>query len=143
MSASTATLGFGTLLKKGDGGTPEIFTTIFEVIEIGEIAAKADFVEVTHMESPNSFKEYIQGLKDGGSISFKVNFIAGNATHTGLVDDQDAGTSRNWKIVLPASQSNATFSFSGAVESFSVSPALDNKISCSFSIKVSGKITLA
>ena len=138
-----AVIGYGTLLKKGDGASPEVFTTVAAVTSIGGPNLQADDIEVTDMESPSGYKEYISGLKDGGTVDFEINFNPTNSTHTGLFDDQVAGTSRNWKIVFPSSVSNMTFSFAGTVKTFNLNTDPNTQLSASISIKVSGAPTLA
>src|SRR5687768_16228446 len=101
MPATQATIGYGTLLQRGDGGSPEVFTAIAEVDSISPPQTVADDVEVTHLTSPNRTKEYIQGMLDAGEASAHINWLPGDPTHdevTGLLANQIAGTVKNWRI---------------------------------------------
>lgn len=83
---TAATLGYGTLLKVGDGNSPEVFTTIGEVGDF-EDSDSVELVEATNHSSTGNRREYIAGLIDGDEISFPVNYIPSHATHnraTGL-----------------------------------------------------------
>ena len=83
---SQARLGYGTVLKYGDGGSPQTFAEIGEIGDF-EDGDTIELVEVTNHQSPNNRREYIAGLKDGAEMSFPCNYIPEHATHdraTGL-----------------------------------------------------------
>ena len=73
---------FGTLLKVGDGGGTEVFTTIAEVKEISGPSISVDTVELTTHSSSGAWKEYLPTLIDAGEVTFDVNFIPTNATQS-------------------------------------------------------------
>jgi len=113
MAASQAVLGYGTLLQRGNVSTPDGFTTLAEVVKLDGPKMKKDKKEVTHMESPGGYKEYIGALKDGGEVTISVNFIPSDGTHdqtTGVIADYEGDIRRYWKIVWPTDPSySATF----------------------------------
>lgn len=83
---SQARLGYGTVLKYGDGGSPQTFAEIGEVGDF-EIGDTIELVEVTNHQSPNNRREYIAALKDGAETTLTCNYIPEHATHdrsTGL-----------------------------------------------------------
>lgn len=95
---------FGTLLKLGDGATPEVFTTVAEVKDIGGPSLVTNTEEVTSHDSPSGHAERIATLIDTGEISFDINLIPANATHnesTGLAEAARDKLPHNFKIVLP------------------------------------------
>lgn len=149
MAASQAQIGYGTLLKRGNGASPEVFTPVAEITSITPPQAESDDVEVTHMESPGRTKEYIAGMVEAGEAAFKGNWIPGNATQdhlVGVLADQKAGTVRNWQIVVPpgtAAPAGLTWSFSGYVKKFNPDISVSDKLSFDASIKVSGASTYA
>lgn len=141
--ASGAKIGLGTLLKRGNGdGPPETFTTIAEVNNISGPSGSRDTVDVTHMESPNGFREFIAGLADPGEISFTVNLIPSNTTHQNLLTDFNLGTVRNWQMVLPFA-GNPTLAFEGIVTGYPWNVPLDDKVSADITIKVTGQVSLS
>jgi predicted secreted protein len=139
--ASGAVLGYQTLLQRGDGGSPEGFTTIAEVLDISGPSSSVDTIEVTNMDSPNNYKEYIAGLLDGGEVSFDCNFT-NVASQTNIIADHQNRTLRNFKMVLPLA-GNPAWTFAGYVTGFDNSQPVQDKITASFTIKITGKPTLA
>ena len=77
----------GTLLKMGDGGSPEAFTTIAEVLDITGPQLEAGTEEVTNQDSAG-WREYIVTLLSGGEVSFDVNWFndVTQGFDTGLMD---------------------------------------------------------
>ena len=99
-----AKLGAGSQLKLGAGETPT-YTTIAEVLQIGPIGSTTSEVDVTNLDS--TAKEYIGGLPDGGSLEFKVNWLAGNTQQNALRDG--VGTTKPFQVAW-SDNSGATFS---------------------------------
>jgi len=136
---------FGTLLKIGDGATPENFTTIAEVTNIGGPALSLDPIEITSHSSTGGWKEFIGGLLDAGEVSFDINYEPTEATHdasTGLIADMVARTLRNFQLVFPDAGST-TWSFAALVTSFEPSEPVGDKLAAGVTLKVTGQPTLA
>ena len=131
-----ATIGLGTTLAYGDGGSPEVFTTVAEVVSISGPGMSRELPDATHLGSPNGYREFIGGLRDGGEVTLELNWLPGNATH----DQDNAG--RNWRITLPTTPA-ATVTFTGVVSAFEPDIPVDDKMSLSVTIKVSGAVTIA
>jgi hypothetical protein len=144
MPPTQARIGHGTLLKRGNGATPEIFETIAEVTSINPPEMQSEDVKVSHMESPGGYHEYIPGMREAGEVSFDINFLPANPTHngtTGLAGDHRNRTVRNWRIDLAGG--GAFWLFAGYVKSFKVAIPVDDKVSASVSIKVTGEPILS
>lgn len=144
MAQSTATAAFGTLLKVGDGGGPEAFTTLAEVTSISGPALSMDTIDVTHMESPDDFREMIPSFKSGGEVTVELNFLPANATQdatTGILADFNSRTLRNFQIVW-TDAGNTTWAFSAYVTGFEPSAPVDDKLSASMTLTISGNPTL-
>ena len=77
---TAATSGFGTLLKAGDAASPEVFTTIAEVTNIAGPTLSTEMIDVTNHSSASNFREKIASLKDGGEVTFSINYLPANAT---------------------------------------------------------------
>lgn len=143
MPATSAASGFGTLLKRGDGGTPtEIFTTLLENIELNGPALTRETIDATNQESPSGFREYLAGLADGGEVSGTGNYIE-DTTQASLRADLENGTKRNFQLVVPFKAGSKTWSLSGFVTSFAPTYPVDDKMTYAFAIKLTGKPTLA
>jgi len=136
---------FGTLLKIGDGGDPETFTTIAEVSSISGPGLSLDTIDVTHHSSTAGWREFVGGLLDAGEVSFDINYTPTDATHdasTGLIKDMVDRTVRNFQLVFPDT-GNTTWSFSALVTGFEPSEPIDDKLAASVTLKLTGQPTLA
>lgn len=137
---------FGTLLKIGDGGSPsETFTTIAEVTDLSGPALELKTIEATSHSSTDGWEEFIGGLLSGGEVTFDVNFIPTNPTHSysaGLLRDMVNRTVRNFKLVFP-NLSATTWTFAALVTGFEPKEPTDDKLSASVTLQITGKPTLA
>ena len=143
MAATAGKIGYGTLFKRGDGASPEGFTTLAEVRKIGSFGSKRGLVDMTNFDSLDTFMEYILAMKDGVQMTIECNFIPTNATQSvaaGMILDHNNGTVRNFTLTLPGAF--GTFSFSGLVVEWNV-PTLDpqSAITVTFSVKLTGVIS--
>ena len=134
---TSAVLGLGTTLQVGDGASPQVYSTIAEVLTMSGPDLTAEDIEVTNFDS--TAKEYISGVPDGGSINFELNWISGTQQQQ-LRDDVDAGTSRNYKVTFPTSP-NTTASFDARCTEFSMTTEPNSQIRASANLKISGSVT--
>ena len=135
---------YGTLLKRGDGGGTEVFTTIAELTSISGPSLTAEAYEATRHDGPH-WDEYVVGLLRGGEISLELNFVPTNATQSyaaGMLSDMVARTLRNYELVFPDSGST-TWGFAAFITAFNVEAPVDNKLSGSATLRISGAPTLA
>lgn len=98
---TSAVLGSGSTLQLGSGASPQVYTTIAEVLRCGPIGSTNPEVDVTNLDS--TAKEYIAGLADGNSVEFEMNFIAGNTQQESLRTSQAAGDTVNMRMVWSTS----------------------------------------
>lgn len=134
---TAATLVSGTLFQRGDGVSPEVFTTLGEVTSIGDFGEDNDLIEVTHMLS--SAKEYIYGLADGVEFSVVVNFLA-DTTQDNMALDRTNKVTRNFKIVL--SNGLGTFTFAALVRGVRYHlPSPNEAKRATYTLKMSGGLT--
>lgn len=122
---------------------------IAEVTNIGGPSFSAETIEATHLRSPDYWREYIGSLKDGGDLTFDVNFLVANATHnaaTGMLstfNSAGAATRDTWDIIFPDTAST-TWTFGGIITGFELNGIeIDGKLTASLTVKISGKPTLA
>ena len=130
----------------------------------------ADEVEVTSNDSPEQWKEFIAGLKDGGDISFDMIYLIDDATQSGQGDNSfssifDAQRNRHWAIRIPTTQvgdvtqtvggtsvtiadsninvftNNSFFIFDGFVKEMGQSIQMSDVIMRNCALRVSGKVT--
>lgn len=141
MAETQARIGYGTLFKYGDGASPEVFTTVAEVYEISGPSLSREIPDATHMESPDGYREFLGGLKDGGEVTIEANFLPAHASQnasTGVISFFDAGERRNYQIVWPTSPTTS-WQFAAVVQSVEPAAPVDDKLNLSVTFKLSGK----
>lgn len=135
----------GTLLKVGDGGATEAFTTVYQVNDISGPTLNADLEDVSNHSTTGGWSESIPTLLHGGDISFDVNYEPDQATldaSTGLINDFQDRTLRNFQLIFPDT-GNTTWTFAAYVTGFEVSAPVAGKLSASVTLTISGQPTLA
>lgn len=128
----------GMEIKRGDGASPEVFTTIPEVRSINGPDGSASEIDVSDLSSTS--REFRMGLQDEGSITLDMMFIPGNTVHAGLRTDRANRTLRNFQLVFTDSPAT-TWSFAAYVQGLSVSNDLDAVTTASVTLRISGSIT--
>lgn len=119
--------------------------TIAEVTNIGGPSLARDAIDATHHTSPGAWREFIKGLKDAGEVSLDIQYIPTSTTHntttTGLLSDfADNTTYSTWTLTFP---DTTVWTFPGFLTAFEPSAPIDDKLTASVTIKVSGAPTLA
>lgn len=138
--------GHGTLLEKGDGASPEVFTTIAEVLDIDGVKLGLEPLDATSHDSPDGWIERIGGLLDGGEVSFSVNLIADDPTHdetTGLESELVGRTKKNYQIVVNGASGPKTISFAALVTSYEVKAPVEGKLTADITLTISGAVNVA
>jgi hypothetical protein len=130
----------GVLFQRGNGATPEVFTTIGEVVSFNGPDGSASEIDVTSLTS--SAKEFRLGLYDEGQISFECNLLPVDTAQIGLRADRAAGTQRNFQIVL-TDTGTTTLSFAAFVKQFAISGGVDAVMKASVTLRVTGTVTWA
>jgi hypothetical protein len=116
---------------------------ILEIIKIGGPAMKADMKEASNMASPNTYKEFIAGLREGGDITFEGNYIPKEATlsQQNLRVDFEGGASPFMTLALPVAGAGI-WMFTGFVMSLTPAYPLDDRIVVSGVLRITGKPVL-
>lgn len=135
---------FGTLLKIGDGGGSEVFTTIAEITNITGPGSELETIDVTSHDSTGAKREFIPGLIDMGEFTLSLNFnaLATQGFAGGLYLDHMSRTKRNFQIVLPTTSSK-TGSFAAYVTAFELDAPPDGALTADATLKVTGAVTWA
>ncbi|MEA4924930.1 MAG: phage tail tube protein [Syntrophomonadaceae bacterium] len=125
---------FGTTLKKGT-------TPIAELTKISGPALAADTIDVSSHSSVDGYREFVQGLKDGGEVAIEGNFT-NEAGQAALITDFHAGTVGAYTITLPTT-TPVSWTFSGIVTALNIDAPFDGVLAFQATLKVSGKPVLA
>ena len=130
----------GALFKRGDGSSPESFTTISQLVNIGEVGVERSLIDVTNLAS--TIREYKGAIPDGAEIDLDFQYDSDDAQQTGLKTDLDANTVRNFTITIQDSPI-ALFSFAGLVTSWKIANPIDNVVPLTVRVKITGSLTVA
>ncbi len=133
MTADTD-IGFGADFLRGVG-TPLVYTTVGQVIDMTLPELSRDAKDATHYKSPDRWREYIGGLRDTGEVSVTVQFADPTDLGT-LMGDLQADTPVAYRIEFPDA---TTWSFTGLVTKAAPVVPLEERMTCEFAIKLSGK----
>lgn len=135
---TAAILGKNATLQLGSGASPQVYTTIAEVMRVGPIGSTNPEVDVTNLDS--TAREYIAGLADGLNVEFECNFVVNNTQQQSLRTSQEAGSTVHLKLVWNSSpQASAAFNF--VLLDFQVGETTpDAQVSLRISGRISGSI---
>lgn len=137
---TSAFIGSQSLLRIGSGASPDVYTTIGEVVSFGELGQKNDLVEVTHLLS--TAKEYIYGLPDGSELTVVCNYLPTNAQQVAALAAQAAKTTKNFNYVMPSGGGSLQFTFAALVIGWGLPEVTPNTpVRLSLTLKISGAIT--
>ena len=141
---SAAFWAYGSKIKLGDGGTPEVFAEIAEVMDISPPQLSRDSIEVTNQQSTNGWREKIPGWRDGSEVTYNCNWLPDNTTHdeiTGMLSTFNDDELHNWQILLP--DGTTTISFAGFLTAFEPDLPFEEQGQLSLTLTVSGQVTIA
>ena len=141
---SEGVIGLGTLLKIGDGATPEVFKTIAEVKDISGPGLTREFAEFTHQQSTGGYREYKPTFKNSGDVTFKCNFLPDDETQgfatTGTLKDYEDGTLRNFQLLFPDSGATKA-SFAAYVANIQPGAPIAGPLELNVTLRVTGPVT--
>lgn len=101
-----ARIGWGGRLYLSTDETETNLTELTEVRDVNFPQIEVDEHEVTTLQSPDKFKEYIGGMKDGGEFTATFNYVPQGATDlllTGALSER-----RAMRIVIPDDSGTGT-----------------------------------
>lgn len=129
---TVAAIGYGSKFAIYTAGN---YVDVAEVTNITWPGYSRDAVDATHMQSPDTFREYIAGLMDAGEVSIEINFVP-SATDV-IVAAMVAGVGQ-FRI---EHASGVKLLFSAIVTGYEPAVPLDDKMTASATFKVTGKPT--
>lgn len=136
--ASAAKKGYGCYLLIGG-------TRVAEVTNIGEVGPECDSIEITNFDSPDGWREFMGGLKDGGTVGLELNMLPGNASQQAVrsnVGGTGTGTELTYSFVFTGA--GETWSCKAFATKFKGRPgAPTGKLDALAEIKLTGPITFA
>ena len=140
--SSSALLANGTLVKRGDAASPEVFTVVPEVRGINGPNLESPLVDATDQQSTG--REFIQGLIDFGELSFEMMYLVTDATQNLVRSDHINRTKHNYRLEFTQTASpHEEWEFEAWVVGFGGSAQLDNPLLINVRLKLSGSINFS
>jgi hypothetical protein len=138
LTDGTGVIGAASSASLASGVAGETFSPIVEVKGVRGPSLSGGVVDVTSFDSAG-VREFIATLRDGGTISFMANYIPNGAGtgHQLLLDDTKLGRAVNFVLTFP-NLLTTEMSFSGIVTGAEISAELEQAVSVSVTIKVTG-----
>ena len=109
-----------------------------ELTSIDILDVSVEDLDVTTHDSAGQWREFIGGLKDGGSLSGTVNFDP--ADHGAIL--AAVGQTHEIRITLPPAADSAEVRFKGYINALSGTAPHDGALEADIGIKVSGPVTI-
>jgi len=143
MSTPAALPAINTLLKLGNGASPEVFTTIANVSSITGLQLSANIVDVTSHSTGVPWRQKITTLLDAGDLSFDLFFIPADTGHQELLTifQEKNGTTdglRNYQLWFPDA-APTKYQFSAYISKFSLTEAVDNVVRAAVTFTATGQ----
>jgi predicted secreted protein len=127
--------------------SPAVWTTIAEVGNITPPSFARDAQDATHTESTEGWREFIPGLKDAGELSCELNLVPDSDTMDLILDQFDSDSLTEVRILFAdgtqtgPSPTCSRFTCFGIVTGFPLQAPMDDKMTATVTIKISGKPT--
>lgn len=134
----------GTIVKLGNGASPEVFTTIGQMRSLSGPTTTATVQDVTTHSTSGNWMEKLATLIDPGTMSFPINYDSADATHqfaSGLWHLMINLTQRSFQTIFPASIGYMTFDAYLTGHQFDA--PVDNVLGANIELTIYGAITAA
>lgn len=117
--------------------TISVGSAVAEVVNIGGPNISVDMIDVTHLTSTDSWREFLAGLVDGGEVTMDCNLTTANAA--AMFAKLGAASASACTITLAGT--SGTLTFNAHVSGISVSTQVADKIGMTVTLKTTGKVT--
>lgn len=134
--------GYGSKLASG-GTTGAAYTNVGQLKKVNFSGLKAEFDDITNLDSPTIFKEWMKTIVDGDTVSFDGVMNPSDPTTQSLLTNlATAGQAALffWKLTLT---NGSTLIFQGYVQDFKFGVEYNKAITFSGAIKIVGNVTAA
>ena len=143
-----ARIGYGTLLERRTavGSPTDTYQLLAERVTLTGPGLSRDAPEASNMDSPEAWKEFIPGMKDGGEIQIEGNWIpkhASQAPDTGLLSEFSSDVFGHWRLTFPDGSPETEWEFDAILTNFEPTMPTDDKMTFSATLKITGKPTLS
>lgn len=116
--------------------------TVGEITNMSAPELTADTIEMTSHDSADRFREFIQGLRDGGEVTISGNSVPADTGQAQILTHFDANASQEMKITFPDA-ANWTFDAVCTAAAPVTDADIEGKLEFSGTFKITGKPTFA
>ncbi|MCZ4605377.1 phage tail tube protein, partial [Streptomyces sp. Lzd4kr] len=128
---------FGTQLKRDSNGAGT-FVTVANISDLNGPGRQRDAIEMTAHDSPNQYREFGKGLKDGGEVTATINYDPTETSHAALDADFEEDDLRDYQIVLlPGTADEHTWDFSALITDIGDAFPVDDRMERDVTFKIS------
>lgn len=135
MPTPTGITGIGTKFERK--GTGETWAKIARVFNISGPGMTRDVVDTTTYDSEDGYRDKIGGLRDGGTLTFTMNFA--RATYLIIKGDFEEDQPREYRVIFP-DEDETTLTFKGLVTELPTSIPEGDRITVDVTIEIAGKV---
>lgn len=129
----------GITVKRGDGAGTEAFTVVPEITLAPILGQTKGTIEVTNYDSND--KEFIaERFAEGKEVDLEWNYIIDDTEQQGVVSDINAGTNRNYEMIITDGTNTITSSFTLTPIEWNRNVSLTEQHKLSARFKISGAI---
>lgn len=130
-----------TAYTSGGTFTPVLFSTVGNVVGFAGFDGQASEIDVSNFASVAV--EVKLGLVDNGQLSLDLHLDNSDAGQNQAKTVQVSGALTNMQVVLPSGFTTPTASFAGYVKQFSLTGRVNQVVSASINIRISGAVAWA
>jgi hypothetical protein len=109
-----------------------------EMTDFSGLGGSASEIDVTHLGS--SAREFVMGLKDSGSLTVELQFEPGDVGQIFLRQRQDVLSVPTAFVMRLSDPSSTVIEFDAFVQGFSISGAVDDKVTASVTLRITGVV---
>lgn len=126
----------------GTNASPEVLTSLEEVVSLDGFGETSELIDVTNWDTTHLQKEFIGGPAEGDEFTVTCNYVAGASTHHAAIR-ADKGNTRTFRLSYLGSSPNQTWSGSIVILGWRTLPSLEDQNQVEFSFKITGDLTEA
>ena len=119
-----------------EGETSGTYVAVAEVTAINGFGFSRESLEATHLKSPDQYKEFIAGMKEGQPVTITLNYVPSESD--ALVTAFEAKTGK-YEITAP---NGVQMRFSGFCTQYEIGELNADKMTATATFQPSGKPTL-
>jgi hypothetical protein len=122
-----------------ESATFTLSALVGELTDFNGPGGSASEIDVTHLGS--QAREFVMGLKDSGTVTAELQFKPGDVGQVFLRARQEVLSVPTAFVLSLSDTANTQLTFNAYVQNFTVSGAVDEKVTASVTLRVTGPVT--